>query len=132
MSNKSKYIENFNSEIINITLIFNFKKNNLKINDNLLEYFKFYLNPVIEKEYEEYYDVIVSNRKNNLKEYKIYTHNLNEAIYNLYTLDLSDTGISEKNDNLVKVFKIINGVLKIKLKKLINFLMIKKLVKIKK
>lgn len=122
MSNKANYIDNFNIEIINITLIFNFKKNNLKINDNLLEYFKFYLNPVIEKEYEEYYDVIVSNRKNNLKEYKIYIHNLNEAIYNLYTLDLSDTGISEKNiDNLVKVFKIINGVLKNKAKEIDKF-----------
>lgn len=119
MENKEKYINDFNSQITNITTIFVFKKDSLKISDNLLEYFKFYLNPIIEKEYEEYYDVIVSNRKNNVKELKMYIHNLNEAIYNLYTLDLNNTGINETNiENLSRVFKMISSVLKNKNKEI--------------
>jgi hypothetical protein len=67
----------------------------------------------MDNDYKEFYDVIVSNRKNNLKEFKIYIHNLNESIYYLYKLDLSNNGIDENNiDNLSKVFKIINGVIK--------------------
>lgn len=119
MENKEKYIDDFNIQINNITTIFVFKKDSLKISENLLDYFKFYLNPIIEKEYEDYYDVIVSNRKNNVKELKMYIHNLNEAIYNLYTLDLSNTGINESNiENLSKVFKMINSVIKNKNKEI--------------
>ena len=119
---KNTYIDSFNSDIANITTIFNFKKESLKLTNNLLDYFKFYLNPVIEKEYEEFYDVIISNRKNNLKEFKVYIHNLNESIYNLYQLDLSNPGINENNiDNLNKVFKIIHGVIKNKNKEINKF-----------
>ena len=122
MKQKNTYIDSFNSDIANITTIFNFKKESLKLTNNLLDYFKFYLNPIIEKEYEEFYDVIISNRKNNLKEFKIYIHNLNESIYNLYQLDLSNPGINENNiDNLNKVFKIIHGVIKNKSKEINKF-----------
>ena len=122
ISNKNEYIEKFNDNIKEIGIIFNFKKKSLKIIDNLLDYFKFYLNPIIEKEYEEFYDVIVTNRKNNLKEFRIYIHNLNESIYNLYKLDLSNNGIDKNNiDNLNKVFKIIHGVIKNKDKEVDKF-----------
>jgi len=126
INNKNAYINNFNNQIKEITNIFTFKKNTIKISDNLLEYFKFYTNPQIEKEYEEFYDVIVSNRKNNLKEYKTYIHNLNEAIYNLYTLDFSKFNNNNTIDitsieNLNKVFKIINGVIKNKNKEINKF-----------
>lgn len=115
LDNQNEYINNFNLQIKNITKIFTFKKNSLKLTENLLNYFHFYINPILENEYQEYYDVIVSNRKNNLKEFKIYAHNLNEAIYNLYTLDLRNIsdGIQIHNiENLNKVFKMINAVIK--------------------
>ena len=113
LNNKSEYINQFNNDIKNIGKIFSFKKDSLKLIDDLLEYFNFYLNPIIDQDYKEFYDIIVSNRKTNLKEFKIYIHNLNESIYYLYKLDLSNNGIDENNiDNLSKVFKIINGVIK--------------------
>ena len=119
LSKKEKNIQQFNSEIKNIIKIFSFKKTSLKITENVLETFQFYLNPIIEKEYQDYYDVIVNTRKTNMKEFKIYMHNLNEAIYNLYTIDLQDASINEKNiDSLSKVFKIIHGVIKNKPKEI--------------
>ena len=131
LAKKEENIQQFNSEIKNIIKIFSFKKTSLKITENVLETFHFYLNPIIEKEYQDYYDVIVSTRKTNMKEFKIYMHNLNEAIYNLYTIDLQDTlqdtsqdtsqdsSINDKNvDVLSKVFKIIHGVIKNKPKEI--------------
>lgn len=124
IDNQNEYINNFNLQIKNITKIFVFKKDSLKLTENLLTYFHFYINPILENEYQEFYDVIVTNRKNNLKEFKIYIHNLNEAVYNLYTLDLKNIGdgIQLNNiENLNKVFKMINAVIKNKDKEVDKF-----------
>ena len=112
---KDEFINEFNKNMNGITKVFELKNMIVDVIEHYLNYFDFYINPKVDFEYIDMYDILVEKRRTNIKEFRIYLNNLMESIYHFYSLKINnqENGINEENIfALHKVYQLLNHLIK--------------------
>ena len=122
---RNDYIDGFNKNMSGISKIFDLKKRIVSFIDNYLNYFDFYINPKLDFEFRDMYDILVEKRRNNIKEFRMYLNNLMDSIYHFYSLKMNNQegGINEENIHaLTKVYSLLNHLIKDRPKEIVKLL----------